>query len=325
MGWLWLGRLAAMGLVILAGSAWWLLTAIRMTMEPDFVMSWLDTPDLAESLVVLGNVLGALYLNRFWGLAALLCLLLLGAAGWMAYRQLQAEALGLLAGLCTGAAALIGMSQISPVMLDRTALFLLVFALPLYGFALARLLQPRRRLFWPALALGVLVLALHARGAANRQAVIAEQGHREGWREALVALERRIHPGEPVLVLGAYEVAAVPHYAPRLLAAGHPVQGLPGREGRLGVMIMDGLGYAAPFDAVELCRLSAGAGGFWTLGRENVMRPELAGLARWLETRHGSAPVATEAFAQVVLRHWSPPKAACATAAASALDGGRSP
>jgi hypothetical protein len=326
MGWRWLGRLAAMGTLILAGSAWWLVTVFRMTMEPDFVMSWLKAPDLAEALVVLGNVLGALYLNLLWGLAALICLLLLTAAGWMALRRRQAEALGLIAGLATGAAALIGMSQLSPVMLDRTALFLLVFALPLYGFALARMLRPGRGLFWPALALGALLLALHARGAANRHAVMAEQGHREGWREAVAALERRIRPGEPVLVLGAYEVAAIPHYAPRLLTASPPpLRGLPGREGRLGVMIMDGLAYAAPFDAAELCRLSARAGGFWTLGRENVMAPELAGLASWMRTRHGSVPVATEEYAQVVLRHWSPPKAACATAMASGLEGGRSP
>jgi hypothetical protein len=84
---------------------------------------------LAAAFGIGSNMLGALYLDRIRLVMALACGAVLAAAAVAAVRRRDARALGLFAALGSAAGGLFVASQFTPVMLERTSLFLLAFAL----------------------------------------------------------------------------------------------------------------------------------------------------------------------------------------------------
>ncbi len=305
LSWGTVSPLLGAGLLILAASAWWLRIALEMAAAPQPGLAWIERVNLAAAAQIVSNVLGGLYLDRIRPAMTLACGAALASAAMIAARRRHARALGLLAALGSAAAGLYVASQFTVVMLERTALFLLAFALPLYGFALSAL-RPRGL----ALAAAALLLALHLRGAYNRAAVMRAQGHEEDWRGAVAALERRVRPGEVVAVYGAFDLGAIRHYAPDL-ATGVPLRGVPLPSDRLAHLLLERLSGVARWDFAELCAAHGGlarqGAGLWTLGREETMNGE-AETMREAMARRGSAPMVTEEFGRVILRQWWPPR-----------------
>ena len=303
LSWNAVAPLLVAGLLALAACAWWLRIALEIVAAPQPGLAWIERPDLAAAASIVSNVLGALYLDRIRLPMVAACGALLAVAAAVAVRRRDARALGLFAALGSAAAGLFVASQFTAVMLERTSLFLLAFALPLYGFALSAL-RPRGL----ALASAALLLALHLRGTQNRAAVMRAQGHEEDWRGAVAALEQRFRPGEAVVVYGGFDVGAVAHYAPRL-AAGLPLWALPLPNDHLAFLLLERLPGSARWDATEPCAgtggLPRGGAGLWTVGREETLDREPEKMRESMALR-GSVPTTTEAFGRVVLRHWSP-------------------
>jgi hypothetical protein len=239
--------LGAVAAAIALGAAWWLWRAVGIAGDPASAVAWIARPDPGDSVAVLAEVLGGFHLGRLKSIpgAVMAALMLAGAA--IAWRRREAEPLGLAAAFAFGAAALHGLSQVTPVMLDRTALALLVFAAPLIGFALARI-RPRAA----GLGLAVLLLALALRGTTMRAEAMAREGHGEDWRRAAATLASRAAPGDILLLAGAAELGVMPFLAP----PGAPplrqrVAPAPGE--RLEQALVAAAGRGTWFDAAEAC------------------------------------------------------------------------
>jgi hypothetical protein len=255
--------LAVAGVLILLGAAWWLRLAVAMAAEPAGPLDWIAPPDLAWTGSILVDLLGGFHLGRLKALVAVIAGGALVLAAVLAVRRRSPHAVGLLAGFVFGVAALHGISQVKPILLDRTALFLLVFALPLIAFALTSL---RPRLVGAALA--AVLLLLSARGALTRAEAFAAEGFREDWRGAVAALARAAQPGDLVVLTNPPDSGALPFHAPglaeRLRLRAVVVEG-----DRLGAALMARLPHAAPVRPAELC-----GGEAWVLARETPWEPE---------------------------------------------------
>jgi len=209
MPWYDLALLAGAALPILICSAWWLWIALRLAADPASPVSWIASPSVADTTGILASILGAYYLGRLKALAAILAGALIVSAIAIAWRRRGAEPLALTVALCFGVLALHGLSQVKPVLLDRTALILLVFALPLAGYAVA-MLRPRPL----GLTLCALLVALCFRGTLSRTAQMAAEGYGDDWRHAIALVTARAAPGDIVLLGVSPALAALPHYAP---------------------------------------------------------------------------------------------------------------
>jgi mannosyltransferase len=275
--------LAVAAVLIPLGSAWWLARALDIAADPGSAVSWIERPGLGDSAIIVADVLGGFHLGRLKFLAGVLMAALLGLGAAIAVRRRSAEALGLAAGFALNLLALHGPSQIKPMMLERTALVLLVFALPLAGYAVSAL-RPRS----VAIALGVLVTALALRGASNGAAEFAGGGFGEDWRGAVAALARQAAPGDLVVMLNPPDSGALPHYAPGL-AEQLRLRSIWSPADRMGVELLARLPFVQPLAQGEGC-----GGPAWTLARET--RWELAAIAAWPPSD------AAQRFGGVVLR-----------------------
>jgi mannosyltransferase len=275
--------LLAAGLLVALGAAWWLSRAIGIAADPMSAASWIERPSLGATGAILADLAGGFHLGRLKLLAGAAMGATLLAGVVLAVRHRQAEALGLAVGFALNLLALHGLSQVKPMLLERTALVLLAFALPLAGYAVA-VLRPR------ALGLGLcaLLLALGLRGALTRAAEFSAHGFGEDWRGALATLAQRAAPGDMLVFLNPLDLGALPYHAPALMPRLTIRTLIPRRERLLSEL-------AARAEFARELRPGEGCGTpAWTLARETQWeRPVIAG---W------PPPELTLHFGEVVLR-----------------------
>ncbi len=258
---------------------------------PRIAALWIPVPDLERTLRVLerallGPQLGA---RRTPGLVLLLGAI--GAALWAGHRR--AHLRGCLAALASGALALHLASQVAPMLLERTALFLLAPLLALAAAGVAAL-PPR-----PAVVLLAGLVLVQAWGL---PAYYRASPHGEEWRAAAARLEAEAPAAALVVTRGGFEALAL------RLALGH--------DRRIAAVPHPRLGAYAPLlermepriaqwpDAgpARLCAAGGLAPGVWLVGRNEPPRPwhglaELGAVleAEWREGR-------------VRLQRWSAPR-----------------
>lgn len=214
--WLLAAGLGALGLGAPALFAAWALAAGGGNNA-----GWIPVPswDIATQVVlsVLATPLSGLrgqapglVLSAFAAAALLVALVVLWAT--RAAARGNAAACGLLAGLITSVSLMVAISQVVPVLIERTLLFALVFYLPLLGALLASQGLVLR------MALLSVVLAL---AAPSWPKVWGPLRHNEDWRGLAAGLSRAVaETGWPVLVLGGFEAVAIDRYLP----AEHPAR-----------------------------------------------------------------------------------------------------
>jgi len=279
-----LALLGGAGLAIMLGDLWWLRLAVGMVADPASPVAWIERPDLAGSAWVMANVLGGFHLGRLKAAAAGLALSVLVLGAWLAWRRRNAEAAGLAAGFAFGLVALHGVSQFAPMMLDRTALALLVFAAPLGGFAIAAL-RPRAL----GMTLAALLLALSLRGTLSHAQAMAAEGFGEDWRGAIAALTARAARGDVVLLGNAVQLGALPLLAPDAVSrldqrvARDPAD-------RLDAALVKATGLGTWFDPDAACGRTV-----WPIGRDIEMRSRIEPLAL-------PPPAFAAGFGRVILR-----------------------
>ncbi len=204
-----LAPLVAANLVagVLAAPA--LLTIWLQALDPHSAASWIARPTLASAGAVYAKVLGHAYLawSRPWADAILVLGLI--AATWSAARRKESRIFGLLAALAFVLVAFYGLSQKTPVLLPRTALFALALALPLVAYGLTRV-RSRSIL----IAASVAALVPQAKDLVN---YFAYGIGKEPWRDATAAAAAASGPGSALLISGAdaFGMVAVAYYWPQ--------------------------------------------------------------------------------------------------------------
>ncbi len=285
----------------------WFAIIFGIATDPRSAMSWMRAPDTLEALGIIGSVLGAHQLGAlgFAVSGAMLALMAVGTVSGLERRD--ADTLGNAAAFGFAACGLYIVSQSVPVMLERTSLTLVLFAIPLAVQGLVRLRPPLLGCLVFVALLASQIVALTMRDADRAQA-----GRNEDWSGAVTTLARD-HAGEPVLILGGFEIAALPHYAPGLQNRA-AIRSVSSGAERLSAAVARNLPYAGLFREEEICALSqAGRLGFWSLGREDMAQLEVGMIERALSAR-GARLERVMDFGLVRLRRWSAPD--CAGAAA---------
>ncbi|WP_237214337.1 glycosyltransferase family 39 protein [Falsiroseomonas oryziterrae] len=201
--------LAVAGCAILVGWAWWLRHIPELLAPEQSEVAWIPAAGGMRAWGVAADVLLGFHLGRLKPVAALAVCALLAFGAWSGWRRDRPEAVGLAAATAFGFAALVAASAATPVLLHRTAMPVLVFALPLVGFA-ATQLRPRVLGF----AAAAMLILFAARGDASRAADIHREGFGEDWRGAIAMLATRAAPGDIVVFAYAFTPIALPHYAP---------------------------------------------------------------------------------------------------------------
>ena len=278
----------------------WFAVIVGIATDPRSAISWMRAPDAMEALRIVGSVLGAHQLGTagFVVAGAMLALVVIGTASGFARRD--AEALGNAAAFAFAGFGLFIVSQSVPVMLERTSLMLVLFAIPLAVQGLVRLRPPSfgGLIFAALLSSQILALAL-------RDADRAQAGRDEDWSGAVTTLARD-HAGEPVLILGGFEIAALPHYAPGLQDRA-AIRSVSSGAERLSAAVARNLPYADVFREDDICALSQGGRlGFWSLGREDMAQLEVGMIEGALSAR-GAQLERVMDFGLVRLRRWSAP------------------
>lgn len=175
---------------LLAGAApiWWALQHAR---EGAFVTRWIETPDLAETMLIYTRGLVAPFhapLSKITGLLSILAVLV---GAFTIRRPGWPVRVGLLALLGTASILFPWVSQHWPVMLDRTVLFM---AAPLVvSIAAGLALLPR-----PAFLGGAaLLVALHAYGIFGYK---TWPSHHERWDDIVATLQAQTGPADRIIV-----------------------------------------------------------------------------------------------------------------------------
>ena len=239
-------------------------------------------------------------------LALGLHMLLLGAAFLAWWRQRSPMLLALAAMLAASLVALPLASQFRPVLLDRTALFML---LPLALLLAAGAAALPRRL---SAALVAALLLLQAIGVIRWH---TQPDRRERWDQAAEALQAQMQPGEPIVLPDssfvsislARHLARAGHAVPRMIAVPphSPLEQLVAQQ------LMPGF---LP-DASALCQhLGDGIPGLWLVLRE---QPDPVAADDTFTTRsavraallHGGASLReTLRRPGIVLERWTAPR-----------------
>ena len=290
-----LGGAAALTLLL---SSWWLGIVLEIASAPVSSITWIDRPTLADfSVYFVTGLIGPFYDARFYPAVAVLGVLLACAAA-LAVRRRDPRAIALLAALATSAALFVLVSQIVPVLLARTALILLVFALPLFGWALATL---RPRLL--AGGLGLALAALNLVAIAEYYREEATQGRQHSpWRHAVEAVERAIAPDERAMLIGSFETLALPLYAGPRLRAVRPflVTALEGDP--LSDLVLQRMPDVVVFDPAGPCP-EDGMRGWWII---RLGRPEYSAVAARLAAC-GWTMRSEQDFVRLSVAHWRAP------------------
>lgn len=186
-------------------------------------------------------------------------LVVIGAgAGWaLVTLRRQPETAALAAGAIAAVALFAGVSQITPILVDRTLLFSLALFLPLLGGALAVASASARAL------LGAVVLCAQLPALALAYAPARNGG--QDWRALAADLKHEaLATGWPVIVRHGVNVLAIEHYLTG--GAGRPAVSLtPSKGARLSERMTRVMTAATPLDEEaspsELCSLVGAHGG----------------------------------------------------------------
>jgi 4-amino-4-deoxy-L-arabinose transferase-like glycosyltransferase len=158
---------------------------------PAFVDRWIDTPDLLETARTYQRALVAPHLSVAGGLVALAYAVLLAVAAAVWWRRRNPVLLGVAAMLLAGGIALPLASQFRPVLIDRTALFLLLPLVILVSVGAMSL--PRRA----ALVVAALLVMPQAAGVALYHRI---ETRKERWDLLAGELMRAMRPGDVVVL-----------------------------------------------------------------------------------------------------------------------------
>lgn len=229
--------------------------AVAHVLQPEFADRWIDEPDLIESLRVYGRTLIAPFLHRLSPVAGLLAGALLAAAALDAVRRRDAPRIALVLAVGAIGVLLPGLSNLVPIMLDRTILFLL---LPVQALLAAGAVALPRRLFMPAVA---MLLGLHAVGLVQ---YYRTDTRKEPWPALAATLHGLTGPGTPIIATEGIFAAralsvAMGAEAPRIIATPPdvPLEHFVARHRSQDVAT----------DPAELCRLLEGTESVWLVGR----------------------------------------------------------
>lgn len=168
-----------------------LLYALSHIAGDAFSDRWIDQPDLLESLQVYGRTLIAPNLHGLSPMAGVIQGGLFGAAAFVGLRRRHAPTLGLAAALGATALVLPLLSNVIPIMLDRTILFMLIPVQALVAAGAAALPRPA------FLAVATALLTLNVIGVTRYNATDVRK---EQWPSAAAWLAPRIAPDDPILV-----------------------------------------------------------------------------------------------------------------------------
>lgn len=277
--------------------AWWLLIAANITASQGNAISWMQRPDWAEALRLLTRAIMAPFPDGRQILASLVCGALLLIAAWRAQRARHHQALALLAALLTGALVLALVSQFRPILLERTALFLLAFAVPLYAYAITALPRP---VVLPTLA-GILLL--HAMALREWYASDAAIGRNaQPWNAAVRLVEARMGAGERIVILGSFEMVAVPLYGGARLAESGAVWMVAGDQDRLANLAIAHAPMPVWRFRPDVSCPPPEVSGLWSIGfADAAASPLSAGLARC-----GWYPVSQQRLVALAVVDWRP-------------------
>ncbi len=289
--------LSGAGALTLVLSLWWLGIALEIARAPVSSITWIDRPTLDDVSVYFVAALFGTYETRFYPAVVVLVALLAGAAA-MAARRRETRAIALLAALVTSAALFFLVSQAVPVLLARTAMILLVFDVPLFGWVLATL-RPRAL----AVGLGLALATLNLWAIAGHYHEEATDGRQHTpWRHAVEAVERAIAPDERAMLIGSFETLALSLYGGPRLAATRPflVTMLAGDP--LWPVAMRRIPDTALFDPASGCP-DGGMRGLWVIRSDRVeqtpVAPRLSACGWRLRAEQG--------FARLRVLHWRAP------------------
>lgn len=314
-----LRRLAALGLAgagALAVGLPQLLAMRAVVADGANNASWIPVPDAVMTLQVALSVFavplqgirplpGGAVLAAF-AAAAAVSGLALGWGVWHARRN--ADAAGMVAAVLVAVGGLYGVSQVVPVLLERTLLFSLVMFVPLLGGALASVAPPVR--------IGALALLLLVQ-APGWAAVFGPARHGEDWA-GFAALARRevAQSGWPVVAMGGFEAVSLDRYLPPGDPARPAVSITPTTGARLTEPVTRLMAGAVPIpqgaDGAALCRAldgaGRGAGGVLLVVRHSAVLPEMeAAVATMLRSAGGTRAATAEpdpAGGGLALQRW---------------------
>ncbi len=303
----------AAGCAALAVAAPGLLAAAETARDPSHAASWMPVPGVAETfgtfvLVWFMPVHGTRLLPL--ELAVPICSLgavALAAVLYCRFRWSAAhpQAIGLAGALLFSFFAFFGVSQTSPVLLERTVLYSLALFVPLVAAGLAAVGAGWRRL---ALLAAVFAPQLLALAALHRV-----PGHGEDWSGLAAYLAREAGAREPFVVLGTFETVALERYlAPEPSARRPLVTVVPEVGRRLQHAAAEAMTRAVPKPAAaaarEICGEVGTASAFWLVARSTVVDlPNHRAAAEALQ-REGAEPVAKRFFGSLLLERWAVPR-----------------
>jgi len=297
---------ASLGAVALALPA--LLAILQVAGDPANNASWIIAPGWEMSWVLTLSVFAAPLDGMKMVPVPLLggCVLFGALSLWFALRwavrhaRADAGAAGMLAGLLVSLALMVGVSQVVPILLERTLMFSLVFFVPLLGAALAAMPTPLR-----AGALAVVALA-QAPGLAL---VLNGDRHGQDWQAlAAVLHQEAVATGWPVVVAGGFDAASVERYLPAGDPARPRVSITPDLGGRLSEAFARLATGAAPLpldtDSGALCRVLGQPGGALLLVRDTPPRPPMHPAISRLLTAAGGVPDGGMVLEDLAVERW---------------------
>jgi hypothetical protein len=238
--------LLAAGLVGLGAGAPSLLGSLAIAADKTNNATWIPVPDALMAGMFTVTTWTSSYAGlRLFDMGVLVGLLGVGlvviahAFGWALLRARgSADAAGLLAGAVAAVGLMAGISQVVPVMVEKTLLFSLVFFLPLLGATLAAL-----PLAWRSVLVAV-VLLLQVPGLVT---VFAAARHGEDWAGLATALGRESgSTGWPVVVRSGFDAVSIERYAPPGSPARPLVAILPRIGTRLNQLVAERMSGARP-------------------------------------------------------------------------------
>ncbi|MBV1799242.1 glycosyltransferase family 39 protein [Siccirubricoccus sp. G192] len=291
---------SGLGGLLLAAPVLWLALAIAGNTTG--AAYWMPVPGPQEAWLEFRNALLAPQLERIALPGALLSLLALGSCLWVGRRNPQIRALSV--AFVFAVAAVWGISQVTPILMDRTILF----TLALYLAVLAGGLASFRRPLLVALVV-VAALAPQAKGTLNHLRSTTFYG--EAWDSLAAQLDREARPGEAIMAIGAFEAVALDYQFRNggtlrtTVAVGDAEQGV----NTVAIRLMTDA-VALPGSLLgrkTLCQAVGGAPAIWLVSREIAAYPEFyAGVERVLRET-GSLPLSLDTHGTLMLQRWSAP------------------
>lgn len=220
-------------------------------------------------------------------------------AAILAWKRRDGRAGALLLALATSAGLMVAASLFRPVLLDRPSLALLVFALPLYGYAAT---APRLGAW---LLLPLFLMSLGGLVAHYRED--AAHGRRwQPWGRAIAATEPRIAPGERLVIAGTFELLAPLLQGGERLEAARPVWAVVPPDDRLARIVIARIPGAAILDTDGPCPVPDAAPGRWAARAPPKRAPSASSKAAAGCWRRGKS--ASPRSAAIRLRRLSAPR-----------------